>query len=309
MGPMRSPSGNPEIVTVTHGLTTLSVAPALGGGITRFSSEVEGARIDWLRPADPSALRDGDPGGLACFPLVPYSNRIRDGAFPFGGRLVTMPRETTREADAEHGHGWASPWAVTARAARRLVIEYRHAPDAWPFAYRARQTFALDAAGLSVTIELSNDGAAAMPCGLGLHPYFPRTPRCRLTASVDGMWRNDERMLPQALVAPSADRDPGRGLDVDRVDFDTVFTGWSGAATIVWRERRRRLVMRATAPLRFLVVYTPTGEPYFCAEPVSNCTDAFNLAAAGRDDTGMIVLAPGESAAATVRFDPADVVG
>jgi aldose 1-epimerase len=42
-------------------------------------------------------------------------------------------------------------------------------------------------------------------------------------------------------------------------------------------------------------VYTPPGQSFFCAEPVSHITDAFNLAAAGQRDTGMLTLAPGES--------------
>ena len=46
--------------------------------------------------------------------------------------------------------------------------------------------------------------------------------------------------------------------------------------------------MTATAALGFLVVHTPSGEDYFCAEPVSNCTDAFNLVHT-RADTGMLV--------------------
>ncbi len=62
--------------------------------------------------------------------------------------------------------------------------------------------------------------------------------------------------------------------------------------------------MRADPQLRFLVVYTPPGEPFFCVEPVSNCTDAFNLHAEGRDDTGTRILQPGDSLAATVRFEP-----
>jgi galactose mutarotase-like enzyme len=41
----------------------------------------------------------------------------------------------------------------------------------------------------------------------------------------------------------------------------------------------------------------PPGKDYFCAEPVSNCTDAFNLAHE-RYDTGMIVIAPGQTVSA-----------
>ena len=58
--------------------------------------------------------------------------------------------------------------------------------------------------------------------------------------------------------------------------------------------------MTAEAPLDFLVVYTPKGRSFFCAEPVSHMTDAFNLAAGGRTDTGARTLAPGETLRAVV---------
>jgi aldose 1-epimerase len=62
--------------------------------------------------------------------------------------------------------------------------------------------------------------------------------------------------------------------------------------------------MDAGPPLDFLVVYSPPGKDFFCAEPVSHCTDAFNLAARGRDDTGMLTIGPGASVSATVWFRP-----
>ncbi|HEX9187496.1 MAG TPA: aldose 1-epimerase, partial [Vicinamibacteria bacterium] len=65
-----------------------------------------------------------------------------------------------------------------------------------------------------------------------------------------------------------------------------------------------RLRLAASPPLRTLVVYTPPGQSFFCAEPVSHITDAFNLADAGRTDTGMLTLAPGESARATFTLTP-----
>ena len=58
------------------------------------------------------------------------------------------------------------------------------------------------------------------------------------------------------------------------------------------------------APLDFLVVYSPAGEDYFCAEPVSHCTDAFNLARQGRRDTGMLTLGPRATLGVSVRFRP-----
>ncbi|MCC7049926.1 MAG: aldose 1-epimerase [Alphaproteobacteria bacterium] len=285
---------------LTAGPTRLELLPALGGTVARFATRVGDAWIDWLRPT-PLGARDAE--ATSCFPLVPFSNRVRQGRFSFGGRQVSLPMEGQAGPHYEHGFGWRRPWAVLAREADRATIEYRHAADAWPFPFRARQSFVLAAAMLAITIEVANLGAVAMPAGFGLHPYFPRTPAARLEAQVRAMWTVDAEVMPVALLSPPPVAfDPGRGLDVDRVELDNAYAGWSGTARIAWPEHRAALTMQAEAPLRFLVVYTPRGEPYFCAEPVSHCTDAFNLAAQGRGDTGMIVLQPGQAASATVRF-------
>ena len=188
------------------------------------------------------------------------------------------------------------------RAEKTLVIECRPAADAWPFPYLARQTFRLDEERLTVEIAARNLGQTPMPIGLGLHPYFPRAAATRLTASVAKMWDTDGEVMPTALIDPPADRRLDLGVSVDGVVMDNVFTGWSGRAMIEWPESQARLTMTADEPLSFFVVYTPPGEAYFCAEPVSHCTDAFNLADQGRDDTGIIVLRPRESVTAAVHF-------
>jgi aldose 1-epimerase len=144
-----------------------------------------------------------------------------------------------------------------------------------------------------------------MPAGLGWHPYFPRTPRATLTADVRAVWLTDDEMMPTALVPPPPTADLARGVAVDAVALDNCFTGWRGPATIDWPERGARLVMTAEPPLDCLVVFTPPGRPFFCAEPVSHVTDAFNLAAAGRADTGARTLEPGETLRAAISLAPA----
>ena len=71
-----------------------------------------------------------------------------------------------------------------------------------------------------------------------------------------------------------------------------------------WPERDARLTLRASEALRFLVIFTPKGEDFFCVEPVSHCTDAFNMAASGVEETGMAVLAPSAELSATVTLSP-----
>ena len=280
------------------------IAPTIGGSLTCFHWSDGGERHDWLRPATREDLRAGTADRLACFPLVPFSNRIRDGRFRFGGHAVELPLNQLPQPHAEHGHGWQAAWRVVARTDDRLTLVYDHAADAWPFPYRAQQAIELTADELRVTLSIENRGTEAMPAGLGLHPYFPRTSDCRLTARVAAMWETDPEIMPTTLVDPEPRLGSSEGLPVDRVALDNAFTGWRRAATIRWPERGTCLRLEADPPLGFLVVYTPPGASYFCAEPVSHCTDAFNLAAQARDDTGMLVLEPGASVSAAVRLRP-----
>jgi aldose 1-epimerase len=148
-----------------------------------------------------------------------------------------------------------------------------------------------------------------MPAGLGWHPYFPRMPRTTITAVVAAMWRTDDAAMPTALVPLPVTADLTGGVTADRVALDNCFVGWSRRAVIEWAEpgtqpTMARLTMTAAPPLDFLVVYTPADRPYFCVEPVSHVTDAFNLAAAGRTDAGVHTLPPGATLRAAVTLTP-----
>ncbi len=85
-----------EPITLRAGDARLTLAPSVGGAVARYWTERDGATWDWLRPAAPSALRDGHAHRTGAFPLVPFSNRIRGGRFTFAGRAVRLPPNRTR---------------------------------------------------------------------------------------------------------------------------------------------------------------------------------------------------------------------
>lgn len=278
----------------------VALLPELGGRIAACQwRKPDGHWIDLIRPM--SLPYDGDEEA-GCFPLTPFSNRLRDGRFRFGGKEISMPRNTPGP-HVEHGHGWQRRWTIAARGPGQIVLTYEHDGDAWPFPYAISQAIELTEAGLRITLTALNRGSEPMPYGFGLHPFFPATPETTLETSVESVWLVDEEVMPTELVPAATLWGDAPRLVIGSAALDTAFTGWNGAATIRWPEQGAGLHMTASEPLRNLVVYTPPGAGHFCAEPVSNCTDAFNLVAT-RDDTGMIVLEPGEALSATILLAP-----
>lgn len=285
----------------------LTLYPEIGGAVGRFTWH----DIDLLRPMSDAAIAAGNSEGGGCFPLFPFSNRIRNGQFRFDGRDIYLPRNTSGP-HVEHGHGWQRPWDVLAQDKVSATIGFTHDPTkdgSWPFAYRAEMRFALSEAGLVVTLDAENTGDRAMPFGCGLHPYFPRSPETRLTAAVNGFWETDAEVMPTRHVSVPERLDLSGGLAMQNVVIDNVFTGFGGAARIAWPEQNTGLMLNADPAFAQLVLYVPdqatqaaeTADgipPYFCAEPVSNITDAFNLSG----KTGMITLAPAETFDASIRF-------
>mgnify|MGYP001032843851 CR=1 FL=1 len=294
---MTAPGDAVELATERFRLTLL---PERGGRIAACQwRHPDGRWLDLIRPM--STPHDGDEEA-GCFPLTPFSNRLRDGRFTFEGRDIHMPRNTPGP-HVEHGHGWQRPWKVVASEPDRIVLGYEHAGDAWPFPYAAMQTIELMCDRLRIRLTAHNRGREPMPYGFGLHPFFPATPETTLEARVETVWHVDGEVMPVRL-GPAAELwgDAAR-LPVGQVSLDTAFAGWDGVATIRWPEHGAGLGMVADAPLRHLVVYTPPGAGHFCAEPVSNCTDAFNLSTS-RNDTGMMVLAPGSAIATAITLSP-----
>ena len=295
----------PEVVELQAGAAHLAVAPAAGGSITRYASERAGTRVEWMRPAPADAIAARAAGGMSSFPMVPFSNRIRNAAFRFRGRAVRLAQNFRPEPHAIHGHGWRAPWTVTSRSDASLTMEYRHPAAAWPWPYTAQQTFDLTGELLRIRFAVTNEAAEPMPVGFGLHPYFVRTPQTRVRAAVGRMWQADAELMPERLVPPPPQLLPGgAGLVPDDTPLDNNFIGFGGRAVIEWPEWNARLRIDADPVYACLVVYTPPGRDFFCVEPATNCIDAFNLADAGRTDTGMIVLAPGDTAAGDVTFTP-----
>ena len=284
-------------IVLAAGALEAHVLPAAGGSIARLDRVETGARRPLLRGTDDDRARALDCG---CFPLVPFCNRIRGDAFNFAGRTIRLTPNMAPDPSPIHGQGWQGEWQVVADSPAAVELRFDHDPGEWPWAYQARQVIALDPAGLSIELACTNLSDEPMPCGLGLHPYYPCDSTTRLDTRVTGAWTVDADVLPVAHVPAS-----GRYDLTDRAicgqDLDNGFDGWSGVATIRWGDG---MGLHLTSPdARFFQVFSPKEGGLFVAEPVSHANCALNAPEADWAQLGIVVLPPGSEQVLRARLE------
>jgi aldose 1-epimerase len=288
-----------SFLTLERGPLSLRLAPARGGGIASFDCcAVSGGKIPIFRPLDELQT---SPVALASFPLVPFVNRVRGGAFTFRGRRVTLARNMPPDPSPLHGQGWLAAWEVERCAGDGAELVYRHPPGEWPWAYEARQSFALDETGLTLDLRCRNRADEPMPCGLGQHPFFHCTPATRLDTRVESVWTIDEHVLPVGKVPATGRYDLADRL-VCGQDLDHGFGGWGGRAVISDPALPFRIEM-SSPNANFFQLYSPAGGDIFVAEPVTHANAALNEPEESWPELGLRVLEPGESMSLTMRVD------
>lgn len=300
-------SVTPE-TTLRCGALTATLAPAAGGRITRLSSAgaSAGEVIDWLVPLGDDVRAAGFDSTqwpkAGCYPLVPFSNRIRDGrlAGPHGpAQLPLHPGEQ----HALHGVAQQRPWQLAQHDAGRATMSYVHVPGehGWPWAFRAEQLVELDAAGISLSLRVTNEDKEPMPCGCGFHPYFPARFAHSLQFEAHAVWPADSEFLASTPAPTAAPYDYASARALPDVECTRYYGAWNGQARLVTADGHA-IELLADSALQHLVLHRPGPGAYFCLEPVSHVADAANLART-REDTGWRVLAPGEAMACSLRLN------
>jgi len=229
------------------------LAPETGGAIMGWTL---GATPLLRRPSPEAALR-GDVRGMGCFQLVPFSNRIADGRFRWNGVDHALRRNFGDHPHAIHGVGWQRAWQVARVSSAAVSLALRHdaigdQAQSWPFAFAAEQHIALTADTLTVLLSLTNLQPGPAPCGIGLHPYFPRADSAALRFNARQVWRN-ANSLPSVLDPVPLEWDHAELRPIGGAALDNCFAGWDGRAHIAWADGRT-LDIEADAPFRHLVV-------------------------------------------------------
>lgn len=253
-----------------------------GGAVLRFDI----AETPVFRPASAATA----PFPFANFPLVPFSNRIAGGRFPWHGAEWQVPRTLPLPEFPVpiHGFGWTSEWTVNDRDGSSATLTLDYLGDGWPGPFRATQRFLVREDGYDHFVAMTNMGQGPIPAGIGLHPYFPAGATA-IETGFDGEWVTPDDGIPTGWAPLDRQPDWFGGAAIDR-----GFTGRSGAIRLVWPDRA--VTIDADPVFSETQIYIPPGRDHFCVEPVSHRTDAAN------SREGVAILAPGATLSGRVGF-------
>ena len=239
--------------------------------------------------------------------LMPWPNRIRDGAYSFAGRDLQLALTEPARQNASHGLVRWAPWTVEEHSPNSVSLVHRlMAQSGYPWTVDLHVLYDLSADGLTVTQTATNLSPVSAPYASGAHPYLSVGPGpvddWELTLPAATRSLVDERLIP---VGSESVDDTGYDFRVARplreTALDDGFTDLArdddGVATVVLRDRTsgHGVALWVDEQHRWLQVFSADGVPgsarrSLAVEPMTAPADAF------RSGTDLVTLEPAGAA-------------
>ena len=241
--------------------------------------------------------------------LIPWPNRIRDGAYELDGRRHQLDLSEPALDNAIHGLVRWSSWSVSERSADRAVLEHVLRPrPGYPFTLELRVEYSLSADGLTAISTATNIGAETCPYGAGWHPYLSvrgdSVDEALLRVPAQTVLEADQRGIPvgsRPVEATELDFREPRPVGPTRLDhcFTDLDRGEDGRARVTIGET----TLWADESYPYLMIFTGDGLPdverrSLAVEPMTCAPNAFV------SGEGLVLLEPGDSHAAAWGITP-----
>jgi aldose 1-epimerase len=298
------------IETLENNFWKLQVQPRLGASPVALEAMANGAWQPVMRPTAPELLEGNDSASFSSYNLAPYSNRIKDNVFVFEGREYRLRPNWSDGIMTLHGDIRNRPLEMhRSDHALEFFYDSRNVTDSnYPFDYTFKTRYVLEDDVLVSHLEVQNVGSVAMPAGLGFHPYFMPTflgssaaPLLHFQAK--SVYLTDTSRIPDGgsqAIPPELDFSSPK--NVTALFIDNVYNDWDGVATLEWAGSGYGLRIEGDPIYTHFVVFNGDPDGTIALEPVSHCTDGFNLMAQGVPNTSVKILEPAEVLAGAMRL-------
>jgi galactose mutarotase-like enzyme len=227
----------------------LRLVPERGGLVSGWrSGGRERLYLDLERFRDPTlSVRGGIP---VLFPIC--------GSLPEG--MLCLPQG--RFPMPQHGFARDLPWRMRPlEDGRGVAMELEHCEASlaqYPFRFRLKLELRLAPRLLTISAELHNRGAEAMPFSFGLHPYFAVDDLARARFEGLPVRGLDQRTGETCDVARQLDR-LAEGID--------LLAGPAGGVRLLDPAAGTTLDMETSPPLDLVVIWSDPPRPMVCLEP------------------------------------------
>ncbi|MET0422930.1 MAG: aldose 1-epimerase family protein [Actinoplanes sp.] len=285
-----------------------AVVVEVGGVLRDYTANgvqvLDGFSADELSPASAGQI------------LAPWPNRIRDGQYAFEDQPYQLSLTEPARNNAIHGLTNWSRWIAVEQTADSVTLQFDLPPQiGYPWSLTLRTRWSVSAEGLRCEQEVVNNSGSNAPWGYSVHPYLqlPGVPVNDTLLHVPGRTRivADSRLLPiGAVKVTGTEYDFSEPRKIGELVLDTTFgdidhdADGITAVTIADPGSDAKVTVWADDKFKYWQVFsgdTLHGERFrrsVAIEPMTCPPDAFRT---GRD---LIVLAPGESWAATWGIKP-----
>jgi galactose mutarotase-like enzyme len=229
--------------------------------------------------------------------LFPIVGRLKNDELKHRGKTYRM---------TQHGFARDRRFAWTERSASRcsLVLEDDAATRTlYPFAFRLVAAYALDDAGLDVTLTITNTGEEMLPASLGGHPAFnwplkPELSKERYALTFAAGEPHPIRRLEGGLLRAAAGPTPGRGrvLGLSEALFadDAVIFDQINSTSVRYAAGQGPWVEVSWSGFRELGLWSkPSGAPFLCIEPWRGYASPSAFDGEFSDKPGMMHIVPG----------------
>jgi aldose 1-epimerase len=282
---------------IRHGDREAAVVE-VGGALRRFT--VGG--VDVLDGYDIDDRCTGARGQT----LLPWPNRLRDGAYSFGGDEQQLPLSEPGKHNAIHGLiRWTNFDVAELGDDSVTMVHVLHPQPGYPFMLDVRIAYRLGPEGLTVTTTAANLGGGPAPYGTGAHPYLrlPMPAVNGATLQAPGAVRlvTDDRGIPVDTTPVDGTSDDFRTPQrIGDAQLDTGFTSlvrdsegraWvrlsddEGNEVALWCDDRHPFLMLFTGDSLPQPSRRRTG---LGVEPMTCAPNAF------QSGDGLVTLQPGE---------------
>ncbi|HCQ58654.1 aldose 1-epimerase [Sulfitobacter sp. W002] len=254
----------------------------MGAAIRTFELETPaGIRPVLAAPCSASS----DVGQSALFPMAPFANRVRNNRLKIAGREIRL-RPNTDDPLCLHGWAWQREWQVEQYAPELCKLRLRLRAHGYDLTLNYEMH--LSETALNLTLGAINESTAPAPVGLGLHPYFPRSPNTKISFAAAKVWPDGPGHLPSGS-RPISDRDDYSKAQTLPADWrNECYSGWTGQARILQPNLQYDLEMSASGA-DVLMFYADPALECFALEPQTHISGETHT-----DSGGLRVLAPGQ---------------